>query len=58
MLDPAYFSKPLTYQSVRHPRHGERNLEQRPVRTACLKPCPKPCRQPGRDNGGTSCKAA
>ena len=54
MLDPAYFAKPLTYQSVKHPRHGERNLEQRPVQPACGKPCLKPC----RDNGGTSCKTA
>ena len=31
MLDPSYFAKPLTYVSVKHPRLGESQLEQRPV---------------------------
>ena len=54
MLGPAYFARPLTYQSAKHLRLGEALTEQRPLRPACPKLYPKPC----RDNGCTDCKAA
>ena len=50
MLGPAYFARPLTYQSTKHLRLGEAPTEQRPLRPTCPKLC--------RDNGGTGCKAA
>lgn len=53
MLHPALFTRPLTYISAKHPRLGERNVEQRPVKPAGV---PSPLTRP--DNGGTSCQAA
>ena len=35
MHDPAYFARPLTYQSAKHLRLGEALTEQRPLRPAC-----------------------
>lgn len=57
MLDPAYFIQPLTYLNTKHPRHGERNLEQRPLKPTSREPSPKPCANHA-DNGGTNCRAA
>ena len=48
ILDPAYFARPLTSQSVKHLRLGEALTEQRPLRPAC----PKPCRHTSPGNPG------
>ena len=53
MLHPALFTRPLTYISIKHPRLGERNVEQRPTKPAGASYSPT---RP--DNGGTSCQAA
>ena len=40
MLGPAYFTRPLTYQSAKHLRLGEALTKQRLLRPACPKSCP------------------